>query len=133
MRDCDNPNLKERKLFSQPVVQTVQMFIGEMGSWLFVGGFALYKRYISGSVSAEEGGYQPLDTNENGDADSVRSSTPINPVAKALAPNSEHRLPLKGWKVILLSLPAICDICESNGVECSVESLLTISQWAQPL
>jgi Nucleotide-sugar transporter len=102
-------------MFSQPVIQTVQMFIGEMGSWLFVGGFALYKRYVARN-SAEENGYQAVNTNEDGAADgddaaSIRSSTPINPAVKALLLNSEERLPLKGWKVSLLSLPAICDIC----------------------
>jgi Nucleotide-sugar transporter len=116
VRNCEDLNPKKRKMFSQPVVQTVQMFIGEMGSWLFVGGFALYKRYISRTTSAEENGYQAVDTNENGvadhnDADSIRSSTPINPAVKVLVLNSEDRLPLKGWKVSLLSLPAICDIC----------------------
>jgi hypothetical protein len=116
VRDCDNPNPKEHKMFSQPVIQTVQMFIGEMGSWLFVGGFALYKRYVSRTTSAEENGYQAVDTHENGaadadDADSIRSSTPLNPAIKVLVLNSEDRLSLKGWKVSLLSLPAICDIC----------------------
>ena len=116
MRDCDDPNPKKHKMFSQPVIQTVQMFIGEMGSWLFVGGFALYKRYGARTTSAEENGYQAVNTHENGDADmndadSIHSTTPINPAAKALVLNSEDRLPLKGWRVSLLSLPAICDIC----------------------
>jgi drug/metabolite transporter (DMT)-like permease len=116
VRDCDDPNPKKHKMFSQPVIQTVQMFIGEMGSWLFVGGFALYKRYGARTTSAEENGYRAVDTHENGDADmndadSIHSTTPINPAAKALVLNSEDRLPLKGWRVSLLSLPAICDIC----------------------
>ncbi|PMD34026.1 hypothetical protein L207DRAFT_132877 [Hyaloscypha variabilis F] len=106
-------------MFSQPVIQTVQMFIGEMGSWLFVGGFALYKRYVFKASSAEENGYQAVDTHENGAADdddaaSIRSSTPINPVIKVLVLNSEQRLPLKGWKVSLLSLPAVCDLCATT-------------------
>jgi drug/metabolite transporter (DMT)-like permease len=116
VRDCDHPNPKKHKMFSQPVIQTVQMFIGEMGSWLFVGGFAFYKRYGARTTSAEENGYEAVDTHENGDADmndadSIHSTTPINPAAKALVLNSEDRLPLKGWRVSLLSLPAICDIC----------------------
>ena len=100
-------------MFSQPVVQTVQMFIGEMGSWLFIGAFSLYRRYGSRISPAEENGYHVVDTDENGAADneSIHSSTPINPAAKALVLNSEDRLPLKGWKILLLSLPAICDIC----------------------
>lgn len=90
------------------------MFIGEMGSWLFVGGFYLYKKYISKTSPAEESGYQAVSTGENGDdnhdAASIHSTTPINPAAKVMA-MPEDRLPLKGWKVLLLSLPAICDIC----------------------
>jgi drug/metabolite transporter (DMT)-like permease len=114
VRNCDDPNPKNRKLFEQPVIQTAQMFIGEMGSWLFVGGFYLYNKYILKSSPAEESGYQAVSTGENGDdnhdAASIHSTTPINPAAKVMAV-PEDRLPLKGWKVLLLSLPAICDIC----------------------
>jgi drug/metabolite transporter (DMT)-like permease len=87
------------------------MFIGEMGSWLFIAFFALQKRYNSRTTSAEENGYTAVDTDENGDAASIRSTTPINPAAKAMEVNDEGRLPLEGWKVTLLGLPAVCDIC----------------------
>ena len=103
-------------MFEQPVIQTLQMFIGESGSWLFVAGFSLYRRYIAGSTEAEAQGYQPVNGTENGveddhDAESIRSSTPINPAAKAMVLNSAERLPLTGFRLGLLSLPAICDIC----------------------
>jgi hypothetical protein len=118
VRDCENPVAGNRKHFEQPVIQTVQMFIGEMGSWFFIGGFSLYKRYIAGKSTPEEGGYQPVNGHENGvvdhddnDSASIRSNAPLNPAAKPLTPNAEDRLPLKGWKVTMLSLPAICDIC----------------------
>jgi len=110
VRDCDDPDPTHRKLFEQPVIQTAQMFIGEMGCWLFVGGYALYKRFFL-KPSATENGYTAVDTNENGDAASVRSTTPINPAVKALSINDEARIPMVGWKVLLLALPAICDIC----------------------
>ncbi len=85
------------------------MFIGEMGSWLFVAFFALQKRYAS---KAKPDGYTAVDTTDNGDdAASIRSHTPINPAAKAMEVTDEDRLPLEGWKVTLLGLPAICDIC----------------------
>lgn len=90
------------------------MFIGEMGSWLFVACFAIHKRYFSKSVSAEENGYTAVSTHDgpdNTDSASIRSTTPINPAAKAMQVTGEDRLPLEGWKVTLLSLPAICDIC----------------------
>jgi drug/metabolite transporter (DMT)-like permease len=92
------------------------MFIGEMGCWIFIGGFDIYKRYISKS-NPTSNGYTAVDTNENGDADdghdaaSIRSTTPINPAVKAMSVNDEGRIPLVGWRVLLLSLPAICDIC----------------------
>ena len=87
-----------------------------MGSWLFVGAFSLYRRYFKKESLATSGGYQPLDTQENGvvdsegrdvDGDSIRSSSPLT---KVLSKN-EDRIPLVGWKVVLLALPAICDIC----------------------
>jgi drug/metabolite transporter (DMT)-like permease len=87
------------------------MFIGESAAWLFVGSFALYKKYFLSSASAEENGYAAVNTNDDGDADSIRSHTALNPAVKVLVKNDESRLPLKGWKVLLLSLPAICDIC----------------------
>ncbi|CZT02033.1 probable nucleotide-sugar transporter [Rhynchosporium agropyri] len=113
VRDCDNPDLSKRKNFEQPVIQTMQMFIGEMGSWLFVGAFALYKHFFAKNITAQENGYAPVNTQDHGpdnDAASVRSTTPINPALKSMA-IKEDRIPLKGWKVALLSLPAICDIC----------------------
>lgn len=59
----------------------------------------------------EEGGYEAVNGGDDHDAASIRSTTPINPTAKALSLNAEDRIPLKGWKILLLSLPAICDIC----------------------
>lgn len=69
---------------------------------------------MSRRTTADEGGYQPVngaDDGDDNDAESIRSTTPINPTAKALSLNAENRTPLKGWKILLLSLPAICDIC----------------------
>jgi drug/metabolite transporter (DMT)-like permease len=89
------------------------MFIGEMGCWLFIGGFALYERFV-GTNRADDG-YQPVENGDaedyDNDAESIRSTTPINPAAKAMVINAEDRTPLVGWRVLLLSLPAICDIC----------------------
>ncbi len=89
------------------------MFIGEMGSWLFVGAFSLYRRYASKSSSADGNSYTAVSTQDNDvddDAASVHSTTPLNPALSTMS-IKEDRIPLKGWKVTLLSLPAICDIC----------------------
>ncbi|MBE7179750.1 MAG: hypothetical protein INR71_00830 [Terriglobus roseus] len=110
--------------FEQPVIQTAQMFIGEMGCWLVVGGAALLKRYGKKS----NGGYEPVPSSAHGDGDDLvdevdaqiraededaeddGTSSP-NPVAKTLSTRDEHgRLELSGWKVTLLALPACCDI-----------------------
>ncbi|KAH8819076.1 hypothetical protein F5884DRAFT_759402 [Xylogone sp. PMI_703] len=116
VRDCDNPDPRERKMFEQPVIQTAQMFIGEMGSWLVIGIFALYRRYASRNAVNQTDGYQPVRTTDDevpaNDADSIHSTTPIiNPAAKVLVSNEIDRIPLVGWRVLLLALPALCDIC----------------------
>jgi drug/metabolite transporter (DMT)-like permease len=79
------------------------MFIGEMGCWLVVGLMALWRRF-KGSAP-EDRGYQAVDTEENGDAEA--------------APQADDRTKLlhtgpsilRGYRVALLALPAICDIC----------------------
>ncbi|KAH6636467.1 hypothetical protein F5144DRAFT_530115 [Chaetomium tenue] len=128
VRDCDNPDPKKRKHFEQPVIQTLQMFVGEMGCWLVVGLISLYRRYLKPTTTAASASYQPIATIDNDDttgrprdADdnaSIRSTTPLNP-----SPNDgsdlndcgapkPHDCPsvLRGWRVTLLALPAICDI-----------------------
>ncbi len=118
VRNCDDPDPTKRQNFEMPVYQTVQMFLGEMGCWLVVGGFDLYNRYTERRTRSQSQGYQAVNTTENGnsgvpdtDADSIRSSHPVNPAIKVLVKSDENRLPLKGIKVSLLALPAICDIC----------------------
>ncbi|EPE36100.1 Multidrug resistance efflux transporter EmrE [Glarea lozoyensis ATCC 20868] len=114
VRDCEAKHPKDRHLFEQPVIQTVQMFIGEMGCWIFVGAFTVYAKYIAKKSLAQEGGYQPVNGSDEvpeSDAASIRSTTPINPAVKVMVKKEEDRIPLVGLKVLLLALPAICDIC----------------------
>jgi hypothetical protein len=113
VRDCNSPNKEDRKFFEQPVVQTLQMFIGEMGCWLVVGASSLYSTYRS-RRSAE---YQPVlandegDTAANGDYSEDNETDPLAAPLKNPDPMSESgRMPLLGWRVILLALPATCDI-----------------------
>jgi len=110
--DCDSTKPKH---FEQPVIQTLQMFVGEMGCWLVIGGFSLYRRYISKDATPETSGYAPVTADETdgpatGSTDDELSPPP-NPMVKPMIAKEEDRLPLTGWKTILLSLPAICDIC----------------------
>ncbi|KAK4167547.1 hypothetical protein QBC43DRAFT_254942 [Cladorrhinum sp. PSN259] len=112
VRNCDDPDPKKHAHFEQPVIQTLQMFVGEMGCWLVVGIIKLYNTYIaptSGTAS-----YQPIPTAADDDdtvprraADnvSVHSTTALN------GSSNKTISVLRGWRVCLLSLPAICDIC----------------------
>lgn len=94
------------------MIQTAQMFIGEMGCWLFVGAFSLHRRYVAKDPKPEENGYEAVDTHEGEAADNDGASILSSATTKALAMNvDEDRVPLVGWRVLLLALPAICDIC----------------------
>lgn len=106
-----------------PVIQTAQMFVGEAACWLVVFGHYLYKRYMSRPSSPLfAGGYTAVDSHDSGiesdeeddnDEELERSFSALeatNPVAKSLVSNADDRRELVGWRVILLALPACCDI-----------------------
>lgn len=80
------------------------MFIGEMGCWLVVGLMALWRR-VSSSGTPTEQGYEAVNTNETSDPTAEED----NDRTKLLR-SSKGSL-LKGYRVLLLALPAICDIC----------------------
>ena len=96
------------------------MFIGEMGCWLVVFGFYLYKRYVVNTAPLLHGGYERVNGRDTGeesedeeDEDMEQSFSALeaaNPVVKSLIANPEGRKELVGWRVILLALPACCDI-----------------------
>ena len=96
------------------------MFIGEMGCWLVVFGYYLYKRYVLKSAPLLHGGYEQVNGRDMGeesededDEDMDQSFSALeaaSPVAKSLIANQEGRKELVGWRVILLALPACCDI-----------------------
>lgn len=101
--NCDDPDTSKRHVFEQPVMQTLQMFIGEMGCWLIVGLFSL--RELCNQKRRERAGYQPVGPeNDEGERASA------NPAAKALVPTDNDREPIAGMKVFLLAIPACCDI-----------------------
>ncbi|KAI5779207.1 hypothetical protein DFH27DRAFT_596753 [Peziza echinospora] len=102
--NCESPDPTKRHYFEQPVIQTLQMFIGEMGCWLVVGLFYLHQQYLERKNGLK--GYEPVGAG----LEEAESSRGLNPAVKALVPNSEHRLHLSGRRVFLLALPACCDI-----------------------
>ena len=112
VHNCGPDSPGRRKNFEQPVIQTVQMFIGEMGCWLVVCGYWLYKRYLV-RTDTQPLLYRPIrnsldDDDEDDEPD--HTGYPPSPVVKPLVPNDDTRTKLSGWKIILLALPACCDI-----------------------
>ncbi|KAJ4304693.1 hypothetical protein N0V90_000220 [Kalmusia sp. IMI 367209] len=110
VKNCDSPSKKYRQHFEQPVLQTLQMFIGESGCWLVIGLFSAYQRFKS-----RRAGYEAIpEANGEGTATpalSEESETPevANPLRPA-HPDDEGRVALTGTNVLLLALPACCDI-----------------------
>ncbi|KAL4871724.1 hypothetical protein BDV12DRAFT_163644 [Aspergillus spectabilis] len=117
VRNCDSPNPKDHRLFEQPVIQTIQMFIGEMGCWLVVLGSHLYKRFVTPRLSQNQspllaGGYRPVNTVDGDDEDEDQTlDGPIldDDPSKSLR-LSDGRLKLQGLRTFLLAAPACCDI-----------------------
>lgn len=73
------------------------MFVGEMGCWLVVGVAAAYRRLVSKRSPAERG-YQAINSNRtDGDDDETLED--------------DQPSVLRGYRILLLALPAICDIC----------------------
>jgi drug/metabolite transporter (DMT)-like permease len=101
VRDCDSPDASRRKNFEQPVLQTAQMFIGEMGCWLVYGLMKLHARFIA-KTSPSERGYEAVNTDDHPEEEPLPEEGDEQP-----AKNAEL---LKGGRVVLLALPAICDI-----------------------
>ncbi|KAK6822792.1 hypothetical protein PG987_014337 [Apiospora arundinis] len=123
VRDCDGPNPKN---FEQPVLQTAQMFVGEAGCWIVVGLMAAYRKYFNKPTPSEDG-YRPLDTSDNdativagqhrsGDEEDAASEATLtnnntNGGAAAAARKKPRVDTLMGIRILLLALPAMCDIC----------------------
>ncbi|KAK5139956.1 hypothetical protein LTR04_003234 [Oleoguttula sp. CCFEE 6159] len=123
VRNCSSRNPSHRAHFEQPVIQTAQMFIGEMGCWLVIAGMTFYRRYIASSYQSIDDASTAVDSplsasHNNGEVNSHHHGfleseiDPTNIVAQSLVEHEEddQRIPLAGWRVILLALPACCDI-----------------------
>jgi len=126
--DC---NTSHPRNFEQPVLQTLQMFVGESGCWLVVLLTFLLRRSKTNKAESphSEVGYSRLSTQDSEEAlptseegsetivgdlsESQLLVDPTNIVAKPIAEPARivaERRPLSGWRVTILALPAICDI-----------------------
>lgn len=89
VENCSDPNPQNRILFEQPVWQTMQMFVGEMLCFLPILYTWLRAKYQTAPV------FLPSDPDED-----------ESPSSKLDASSED----LTGWKVLLLWLPAACDL-----------------------
>jgi drug/metabolite transporter (DMT)-like permease len=106
VRNCDAKNPKDRRHFEQPVIQSLQMFIGEMGCWLVIGIYALHKHFKARRTAPllEE----PTEHDALlGDEDTLGDEDPLS---SSLVLPHDGRQHLEGWRVVYLALPACCDI-----------------------
>ncbi|WEW55263.1 hypothetical protein PRK78_000692 [Emydomyces testavorans] len=116
VRNCDDPNPKRRVVFEQPVLQTLQMFIGEMGCWIVLFGINMWNRHVRarwGDSSAPllAGEYQPVGdgTGDPPPYEDVDDDPPSRGnISKSILDDS--RIKLRGARILLLAAPACCDI-----------------------
>ncbi|KAL8936965.1 MAG: hypothetical protein Q9216_004662 [Gyalolechia sp. 2 TL-2023] len=96
---------------------SAQMFIGEMGCWLVIAGFAVFRRLSSKNAPLLHGGYQQVGSQDSTEVDTdeepdgrLSAQELSDPAIKPIIPNAEERTPLVGWRVFLLAMPACCDL-----------------------
>lgn len=106
----DGRHRKGYRAFEQPVIQTVQMFIGETGCWLVVLGFWVRKTYMARKDAPLLYSTIAQDEEEDDLLEQTGSVEAAHPAAKAMVAKTEGRAELAGWRITLLALPACCDI-----------------------
>lgn len=123
--NCDSPNIADHKLFEQPVIQTLQMMMGEGGfCWAIILLTRLYARFsrVSSTTPAQDIVYEPLDTDEHAEFedDAPGAQQVYDPTTITAEPTKSHhkpRGPLQGRKVLILALPSCCDILATTTMQ----------------
>ncbi|ETW85486.1 hypothetical protein HETIRDRAFT_60903 [Heterobasidion irregulare TC 32-1] len=103
VENCDDPISRHHVLYEQPVWQTLQMFLGEMLCFLPV----LYAWIASRRSSSVR---LPPDADPQ---DSIIPTPPTDQPSEPELAGSFSKLPppqLSGWRILLLWLPAFCDL-----------------------
>ncbi|PTU17074.1 hypothetical protein P175DRAFT_0487981 [Aspergillus ochraceoroseus IBT 24754] len=115
VRNCDSPNPKDHRHFEQPVIQTIQMFIGEMGCWLVVLMSYIYNRHIASRLPQNQspllaGGYRPVNTADGDEEDHTVEDSDFNNDPSKPPRLPDGRIRLQGLRTFLLAAPSCCDI-----------------------
>jgi hypothetical protein len=96
VKNCDDEDPSKREYFEQPVWQTFNMFMGELLCYI-----ASYVLMIMDSYKEEKEVYQPVASESTPTDDSIEVEDEYTPAQEELS----------GWKVLLLWIPTLCDIC----------------------
>lgn len=99
------------------------MFIGEMGCWLIVGCFSLNKMWKDNR--RQQAGYEPVGTGE-------AESNSVSPIVKSLVKSDDGRVPITGLKVLLLAIPACCDIAGTTLMNVGFLFVAASSEYPDP-
>ncbi|EED20003.1 nucleotide-sugar transporter, putative [Talaromyces stipitatus ATCC 10500] len=134
VRNCDSLNPADHKLFEQPVIQTAQMFVGELGCFLVVLLSYLYTRFVASRTSSTAplfaGGYRRIREDDHipeyhdgeEEAEEYAEGVETNPnvvnnhpsdptITKPIdETDAGGRRILNGWRILMLAAPACCDI-----------------------
>jgi len=89
-------------------MQTLQMFIGEMGCWLIVGLFSIQQ--CIRNRQRKSAGYEPVGAGDDATAGPADGTSSPSPAVKPLVASLDGRAPISGFRVFLLAIPACCDI-----------------------
>lgn len=91
------------------------MFIGEMGCWLVIFASSVYRSFIYPRLSPDSspllaGGYNPVHPNDIGDEEDHTIDGPDASNHTPKHTDADGRVYLSGRRILLLALPACCDI-----------------------
>ncbi|KAL8828803.1 MAG: hypothetical protein Q9170_006441 [Blastenia crenularia] len=96
VRNCNSKNPDDIERFSQPVIQT---------------------RFLPKDAPLIYGGYERVGSQDGTEIDGddrldriLSAQEEGSPVVKSMIPVTDDRIPLVGWRVFLLAMPACCDI-----------------------
>lgn len=98
VRNCEDPNPKNRVYFEQPIWQTLNMFVGEFAVWSVY----LYQRY-----QQKQSSIRPAPPSAVSQLDAAAI---VDDVDQHIAKIEDDLPELKGWKALLFWIPTLCDL-----------------------
>ncbi|OBZ87118.1 Solute carrier family 35 member F6 [Choanephora cucurbitarum] len=98
VRNCEDPDPKNRVYFEQPIWQTLNMFVGEFAVWSVY----LYQKYQQRKCRLEPA--PPSAVNQ------LDASVIVDEVDQQITKTGQDLPELEGWKALLFWIPTLCDL-----------------------